>query len=257
MQRVLVLGEPSLAEVWRAQTPIRDMYASSLCFTIHDTYTGTMVEPSLIACALSLHGKIIGNIVIATAEHWDMISRRWKQRKNVQNVDLFIADELHMIGSDVGPVMEVCVSRMRYIANQTNAPIRIVALSYSLAHAKVRVGAALRLLLGGTFLFPPSPSTGFCPGIQHLSSIAVDAAALAFLSVVFLFRDGYVCFQRCHISGAAPVISANRRGLELPCLTLKPACRVPVPHCTGDRVVDRLPVTRALQLCTRRAAHAP
>lgn len=33
--------------------------------------------------------------------------------------------------------MEVCVSRMRYIASQTSAPIRIVALTYSLAHSKV------------------------------------------------------------------------------------------------------------------------
>lgn len=37
--------------------------------------------------------------MIATAVHWDILSRRWKQRKNVQNVDLFIVDELHMIGS--------------------------------------------------------------------------------------------------------------------------------------------------------------
>jgi pre-mRNA-splicing helicase BRR2 len=25
-----------------------------------------------------------GNLVVATAERWDMLSRRWKQRKNVQ-----------------------------------------------------------------------------------------------------------------------------------------------------------------------------
>ena len=48
-----------------------------------------------------------GNIVIATPEHWDMLSRRWKQRKNVQNVALFIVDELHLIGGRNGPVIEV------------------------------------------------------------------------------------------------------------------------------------------------------
>ena len=31
-----------------------------------------------------------------------MLSRRWKQRKNVQNVNLFIVDELHLIGGDNG-----------------------------------------------------------------------------------------------------------------------------------------------------------
>ena len=48
-----------------------------------------------------------GNIVIATAEHWDMLSRRWKQRKNVQNVALVIADELHLLGGKDGPALEV------------------------------------------------------------------------------------------------------------------------------------------------------
>ena len=55
-------------------------------------------------------------IIISTAERWDMISRRWKQRKNVQNVDLLIVDELHLIGGEFGPVLEVVVSRMRNIA---------------------------------------------------------------------------------------------------------------------------------------------
>lgn len=48
-----------------------------------------------------------GDIIVATPERWDMISRRWKQRKNVQAVGLFIADDLHMIGGDEGPTLEV------------------------------------------------------------------------------------------------------------------------------------------------------
>ena len=48
-----------------------------------------------------------GNIIIATPEKWDMLSRRWKQRKNVQNVALFIVDELHLIGGRNGPAIEV------------------------------------------------------------------------------------------------------------------------------------------------------
>eukprot|EP00798_Chlamydomonas_sp_ICE-L_P019205 gene19205-25823_t len=71
------------------------------------------------------------NIVVSTPENWDMLSPRWKQRKNVQNVALFIVDEMHLIG---GP--KVITSRMRYISSQTESPIRIVALSHSLANAK-------------------------------------------------------------------------------------------------------------------------
>jgi len=50
-----------------------------------------------------------GNIVISTPEKWDMVSRRWKQRKPVQNVALFIVDELHLLGGRNGPVIEVSI----------------------------------------------------------------------------------------------------------------------------------------------------
>lgn len=75
-------------------------------------------------------------IVISTPENWDVLSRRWKQRKAVQNVNLFVVDELHLIGGEPGPCLEVVTSRMRYIAAQTSNPIRIVALSTSLANAR-------------------------------------------------------------------------------------------------------------------------
>ncbi|KAJ3210004.1 DEIH-box ATPase [Dinochytrium kinnereticum] len=77
-----------------------------------------------------------GDVVFASPTHWDMISRRWKQRKNVQTVNLFIVDEIHMIGADIGPTIEVIVSRMRYIETQTESKIRIVALGASLANAR-------------------------------------------------------------------------------------------------------------------------
>lgn len=51
-------------------------------------------------CFLKLLGK--GNIIISTPEKWDILSRRWKQRKNVQNVNLFIVDEVHLIGGENG-----------------------------------------------------------------------------------------------------------------------------------------------------------
>jgi len=43
-----------------------------------------------------------GNIIVGTPEKWDVLSRRWKQRKNVQTIGLFIVDELHLIGGDEG-----------------------------------------------------------------------------------------------------------------------------------------------------------
>lgn len=96
-----------------------------------------------------------GNIIISTPEKWDVLSRRWKQRKNVQSVNLFIIDELHLIGGDVGPVLEVICSRMRYISSQLNRNVRIVALSSSLSNAK-DIAQWLGCSTGGFFNFHPN-----------------------------------------------------------------------------------------------------
>ena len=77
-----------------------------------------------------------GTVIITTPQRWDLISRRWKQRKNVQTISLLIVDELHLIGGEPGPVLEVVISRMRYISSQTDSNLRIVALSTSLANAR-------------------------------------------------------------------------------------------------------------------------
>ncbi|KAJ7961552.1 DExH-box ATP-dependent RNA helicase [Quillaja saponaria] len=95
-----------------------------------------------------------GQIIISTPEKWDALSRRWKQRKHVQQVSLFIVDELHLIGGQGGPVLEVIVSRMRYIASQVENKIRIVALSTSLANAK-DLGEWIGATSHGLFNFPP------------------------------------------------------------------------------------------------------
>uniref|UniRef100_A0A1A8I724 U5 small nuclear ribonucleoprotein 200 kDa helicase n=1 Tax=Nothobranchius kuhntae TaxID=321403 RepID=A0A1A8I724_NOTKU len=102
---------------------------------------------------LKLLGK--GDIIVSTPDKWDILSRRWKQRKNVQNVSLFIVDETHLIGGENGPVLEVICSRMRYISSQIERPIRIVALSSSLSNAK-DVAHWLGCSTTATFNFHPN-----------------------------------------------------------------------------------------------------
>ncbi|CAN8318015.1 unnamed protein product [Cochlearia groenlandica] len=96
-----------------------------------------------------------GQIIISTPERWDALSRRWKQRKYIQQVSLFIVDELHLIGGKHGPVLEVIISRMRYISSQVGNKIRIVALSTSLANAK-DIGEWIGASSTGIFNFPPN-----------------------------------------------------------------------------------------------------
>ncbi|KAK0628424.1 Sec63 Brl domain-containing protein [Bombardia bombarda] len=77
-----------------------------------------------------------GDLILATPVQWDVLSRQWKRRKAVQNVELFIADELHMLGGQMGYIYEIIVSRMHYIRTQTELPLRIIGLSVSLANAR-------------------------------------------------------------------------------------------------------------------------
>ena len=56
------------------------------------------------------------DVLITTPEKWDGISRNWQHRSYVQEVALVIIDEIHLLGQERGPVIEVIVSRMRYIA---------------------------------------------------------------------------------------------------------------------------------------------
>ena len=75
-------------------------------------------------------------MIISTPERWDVLSRRWKQRKNIQSVNLFVVDELHLLGGEAGPILEVICSRMRYISAQIEKSIRIVALGSSILNAR-------------------------------------------------------------------------------------------------------------------------
>ena len=96
-----------------------------------------------------------GDVVFSTPRNWDMLSRRWKQRKNITTVGLFIADEIHLIGGDIGPTYEIILSRMRYIGAQTDNKIRIVALGMSLANSK-DLSEWIGVSGSNTFNFHPS-----------------------------------------------------------------------------------------------------
>jgi len=100
------------------------------------TKLGATVEMLTGETATDLKLLDKSSVVVSTPQRWDMLSRRWKQRKGVQNVSLLIVDEMHLIGGEVGPILEVVISRMRYISSQMESRCRIVALSTSLANAK-------------------------------------------------------------------------------------------------------------------------
>lgn len=75
------------------------------------------------------------NIIITTPEKWDGISRSWQTRDYVRKVSLVIIDEIHLLGGDRGPILEIIVSRMNYIAAQSEGTVRLVGMSTACANA--------------------------------------------------------------------------------------------------------------------------
>lgn len=108
------------------------------------------------------------SIIITTPEKFDGISRNWQTRKFVQQVSLVIMDEIHLLASDRGPILEMIVSRMNYISSQTKQKIRLLGMSTAVSNAFDMAG-----WLGvknGLFNFPqsvrPVPLQMYIDGFQ-------------------------------------------------------------------------------------------
>lgn len=106
------------------------------------------------------------DIVLTTPEKWDGISRNWQQRSYVQDVGLVVIDEIHMLGQDRGPILEVIVSRMRYISSKISTVCRIVGLSTALANAR---DLASWLGITNVGLYNFNPATRPVPVEIHIS----------------------------------------------------------------------------------------
>ncbi|KAI1489464.1 Sec63 Brl domain-containing protein [Biscogniauxia mediterranea] len=75
------------------------------------------------------------DIIITTPEKWDGISRSWQTRGYVRQVALVIIDEIHLLAGDRGPILEIIVSRMNYIAESTKNSVRLLGMSTACANA--------------------------------------------------------------------------------------------------------------------------
>lgn len=121
------------------------------------------------------------DVIVTTPEKWDGVSRAWAQRDYVKQVSCVIMDEIHLLGGDRGPILEVIVSRMRYIASQRNVMIRFVGLSTALANAR-DLADWLGIENVGLYNFKPSvrpvplechiagyPGKHYCPRMQTMN----------------------------------------------------------------------------------------
>ncbi|GAW79840.1 pre-mRNA-splicing helicase BRR2 [Plasmodium gonderi] len=58
------------------------------------------------------------NIILCTPEKYDNISKKWRRKKIFQNINLYIFDHMELLDSAQGSIMEVVISRVRYISTQ-------------------------------------------------------------------------------------------------------------------------------------------
>ncbi|XP_014472478.1 PREDICTED: activating signal cointegrator 1 complex subunit 3 [Dinoponera quadriceps] len=98
---------------------------------------------------------IEAQVIVTTPEKWDGISRSWQTRSYVREVALIVIDEIHLLGEDRGPVLEVIVSRTNFISSHTQDKVRIVGLSTALANA-VDLANWLNIKDMGLYNFRPS-----------------------------------------------------------------------------------------------------
>ena len=76
---------------------------------------------------------------------------------------LIVIDEIHLLGADRGPVLEVIVSRANYISSHTTRNVRIVGLSTAMANAH-DLANWLNIPAAG-------PVTPLCSGRTHVSDV--------------------------------------------------------------------------------------
>eukprot|EP00906_Rhabdomonas_costata_P036183 RCo050792 len=126
-------------------------------------------------------------LLCTTPEKWDGISRNWHNRSYVRDVALLIIDEIHLLGNDRGPILEVIVSRMRYIGWSVGKSVRLVGLSTALSNAK-DLADWMGIERRGLYNFRPSvrpvpvevhiagfPGKHYCPRMATMNKPAYNA----------------------------------------------------------------------------------
>ncbi|KIW04152.1 uncharacterized protein PV09_04959 [Verruconis gallopava] len=76
------------------------------------------------------------DVILATPTHADALTRMWQRRKDVQAIELVIADDLHLLGNSEGYIYEAVVSRMHAMSLQLESSLRIIGLAVSLSNAR-------------------------------------------------------------------------------------------------------------------------
>ncbi|KAL8729842.1 MAG: hypothetical protein Q9166_004483 [cf. Caloplaca sp. 2 TL-2023] len=158
------------------------------------------------------------DLVLATPSQWDVLSRQWQRRKNVQTIQLFIADELHMLGGQGGFIYEIIVSRMHHIALQMENNMRIVGLSVSLSNAR-DIGEWLGATKHAIYNF--SPHVRPVPLELHIQSFTIPHFPSLMLAMA---KPTYSAILQMSSDKPAMIFVPSRKQVRATALDLLAAC---------------------------------
>lgn len=158
------------------------------------------------------------DLVLATPTQWDVLSRQWQRRKNIQTVQLFIADELHMLGGQGGYIYETVVSRMHYITLQLESSMRIIGLSVSLSNAK-DLGEWLGASKNSIFNF--SPQVRPVPLELHIQSFSIPHFPSLMLAMA---KPAYTAISQMSPDKPALVFVSSRQQSRATAIDLRAGC---------------------------------
>lgn len=141
-----VAAEIAMFRVFNEQPQSKIVYIAPLKALVRERINDWKVrlEQALNKTVVELTGDVApdiraiakADVIVTTPEKWDGVSRSWQTRHYVQAVSVLIIDEIHLLGDERGPVLEVIVSRTNFISSHTTRPVRVIGLSTALANAK-------------------------------------------------------------------------------------------------------------------------
>jgi activating signal cointegrator complex subunit 3 len=192
-----VAAELAIFRVFRERPESKAVYIAPLKALVRERMDDwkVRIEQKLGKKVVELTGDVApdmkavarADLIVTTPEKWDGISRSWQTRSYVKSVTLLVIDEIHLLGNDRGPVLEVIVSRTNFISSHTECPVRIVGLSTALANAR-DLADWLGIRLVGLYNFRPSvrpvplevhiqgfPGKHYCPRMATMNKPTFQA----------------------------------------------------------------------------------
>ncbi|KAF2099454.1 pre-mRNA splicing helicase [Rhizodiscina lignyota] len=164
--------------------------------------------------------KLLGenDLILATPTQWDVLSRKWRTRRNVQAVELFIADDLHMLGGQGGYIYEAIVTRMQLMAKQLELNLRIVGLGVSVSNPR-DLGEWIGATRHNIFNF--SPHIRSVPLELHIQSFSIPHFPSLMLAMA---KPTYQAILQHSPDKPAMVFVPNRKQVRATAADLLAAC---------------------------------